>query len=236
MKPKIKCPCCEKDLEITHKERYEDLSEHVSDPNGIPSIKNGYQCMNEYCIANNLNCSWIEDGEIYINPPEGIKWTVAHRIIERASVSGMYWALNSWNHYYGLGKKKTKKRTIKINLIKWKINIIPKEKGWNYPEDERYNPSWWRYKIEIWKKTGDHSYVNLIPVHTMVIFCIKKFNRNYKLWKENHNDHVFKELKNEIYCKTSWGENDDRFYAKVSSFLVNFLYHRKCRKIINYKS
>lgn len=235
MKSKIKCPCCQKDLEITHRERYEDLGEHVCDPNGTPSLKDGYQCMNKYCIANNLNCSWIEDGDIYIDPPKEISWSVAHRTIEKISVSGMYWALNSWNHYYGLGKKKTEKRTIKINLIKWKINIIPKENGWDYPEEKRYNPSWWRYKFEIWKKAGEHSYVNIIPVHMMVIYCIKKFNRNYKLWKKNHNDHVLKELKDEIYCKTSWGEKDDRFYAKISSFLINLLYYRRCRKIINHK-
>jgi hypothetical protein len=29
----MKCPCCLKDLSITHQERYQDLSEHVSNPN-----------------------------------------------------------------------------------------------------------------------------------------------------------------------------------------------------------
>jgi hypothetical protein len=230
---KLKCPCCEKDLEVTHKERYQDLGEHVCSPNSIPSMKNGYQCLNKYCIANNLNCSWIEDGEIYIDPPKEISWSVAHRTIENCSVSGMYWALNSWNHYYQLGKKKTENRTIKIDLIKWKFNIIPKEKGWNYEEHERYNPSFWRYKLEIWKKTGDHTYVNVIPIPKMVIFCIKQFNRNYKSWKKSGSKYALNECLNEIQCKTSWGKKDDRTYARISSFLVNLLYRRKCNELLN---
>lgn len=229
----MRCPCCQKDLIFTHRDHYQDISEHVSNPNGKPSLKDAYECLDQSCIANNLNCSWIDDGEIYIDPPEGISWSIAHRIIEKFSVSGMYWALDSWNHYYHIGKKKTEKRTIKIDLKIWRINIIPKEKGWKFQEYQRYNPSWYKYKIEFWKRgSREGSYILVMPITRMVIFRIKKFKINYKEWEENKNPNAFKECKNEILCLTSFGEKDDRKYAKISSFLVTFLYQRKCKKII----
>jgi hypothetical protein len=117
-------------------------------------MKDGYQCMNEYCIANNLRCTWISDGEIFIDPPKGISRTVAHRTIEKSSVSEMYYALDSWMHHYEFGKKEIKKRSKVINAFNYRIEIKPKEKGWKYPEDQRYRPSLFRYNFEFWKKTA----------------------------------------------------------------------------------
>jgi hypothetical protein len=217
---------------FTHEGRYEDLSEHVSNPNGTPSMKKAYQCPTEDCVSYKVNASWIEDGEIFIDPPENIGWSEAHRMVESASTTGTYYAIDSWNHHYELGKRAVKAKTIKINLGKWKINIIPREKGWNYPEDQRHQPHPWKRRFEYWKKSSDYGYTNVIPDLRMVRFCIGKFNRNYQEWKETGSDRALKECMNEILCQTSWGTPDDRRYAKISSFIVKYFYAGKSRELI----
>lgn len=229
----MRCPCCLKDLIITHRERYQDLSEHVSNPNGLPSMKDGYQCTDEYCVANNLNCTWIEDGGIYIDPPEGVKWTVAHRIIEKSSTTGMYYALDSWEHYYNLGKKKIEKRTLLLNFHFFKVKIFPKDKGWDYPMETRHNPSLFRYKVEYWKrdKANGH-YIMVIPISRMVVFCIKNFNRNFSRWKETGDLNSSKDALNEALCISPWGAKDERLYAKISSFIIQLIYPRKVKALL----
>ena len=75
MERKIKCPCCDSVLVVTHQERYQDLSEHVSNPNRQPSMKDGYQCPNTDCIANICDVAWIEDGDTVIDPTSGVETT-----------------------------------------------------------------------------------------------------------------------------------------------------------------
>lgn len=234
MKNKIFCPCCEKELVITHQGRYESLDEHVSNPNGTPSLKDAYQCTNEYCIANNLNVSWTENGETFMRPPKEVKWTVAHDTIKKCSVSGMYYALNSWEHYYEKGKNNIKKRTIKIKIGKYKINIVPKCKGSKFSHDKQYEPSLFRFNIEYWKKSKDikWAYTSIIPVHRMVRFCIRKFKRNYKsaTYNPKMNSCAIKKCLEGIYG-FRWGKQDDRLYIKISSALIKILYHKKVNVI-----
>ncbi len=45
----MKCPKCKHELEVTRQERLETLGEHVCDPNGTPSLKDLYQCVNIKC-------------------------------------------------------------------------------------------------------------------------------------------------------------------------------------------
>lgn len=148
VKGKMYCPCCESELVKTHQGKYETLSEHVSQPNAGPSMKQGYGCPNEYCVANNLNGTWIRGGEFYMDPPAGIKWTVAHNAVKASSKTGSYDALNSWQHFYNSGKKKQKswKFTVKIPFTKHKFTFIPKDKGYKYPDHEQYQPAWWKWK------------------------------------------------------------------------------------------
>jgi hypothetical protein len=231
----MKCPCCKSELVFTHEGRYEDLGEHVCNPNGTPSMKRAYQCLNEKCVAHQVNASWIEDGEIFINPPENIGWSEAHRMVESASTTGTYYAIDSWNHHYELGKRAIKAGTRSFEIGKWKVNIIPKEKGWDYSEDQRHQPHSWKKKFEYWKKSEDgHGYVNVIPDIRMVRFCIRKFKNNYNEWKRTGADRPLKECVNEILCQTSWGSPDDRRYAKISSFLIKYvLYGNKADEIIS---
>jgi hypothetical protein len=233
-KSNLKCPCCETELVLTHQGRYQDLCEHVSQPNREPSLKDAYQCPNEYCVANNLNASWIEGGEIFINPPEGIKWTVAHRTIEKTSVSGMYWALNSWQHHYEGGKKAIARYKFSINLYWYKFDFEPDHKGHKYPIEIQYQPNLWKWKTQIWKRQTEPyvSWVGFIPFWTMVKFLIDKFNREYLLWKENGNKNSLNECFNTAMGIASCGAVDDRNYAKFTKYLLQILKPQEVNEII----
>jgi hypothetical protein len=231
--PNLKCPCCETELVLTHQGRYQDLCEHVSQPNREPSLKDAYQCPNEYCVANNLNASWIEGGEIFINPPKGIKWTVAHRTIEKASVSGMYWALNSWQHHYEGGKKAIARYKFSINLYWYKFDFEPKDKGHKYPTEIQYQPNLWKWKTQIWKREKNGaSYVGVIPFWRMVKFSIGKFNSEYALWKENGNKNSLKECFNGAMGIAPWGAIDTRFYTKFTKVWLQVFKPNKVKEVI----
>jgi hypothetical protein len=229
----MKCPCCKSELIFTHEDRYEDLCEHVSNPNGTPSMKKAYQCLNEECVAHKVNASWIEDGDVFVNPTNGISRWEAHRMLESASITGTTYAIDSWNHHYELGKRAIKDKTRSFEIGNWKVNIIPQEKGWNYSEDQQWQPHSWKKKFEYWKKSEDgHGWTNVIPDWRMVRFCIGKFNDNYREWKNTGSNRPLMECVNEILCQTSWGTSEDRRYAKISSFIVKFFYARKSLEIM----
>lgn len=231
----MRCPCCEKPLEVTHRERYQDLSEHVSDPNREPSMKDGYQCPNKFCIANNLRCTWIEDGDIFIHPPKGISYVVASDTIKNCSVSGTTHALDTWGHYYEIGKIKKKKRTKDLYLFKWMIKIEPKDKGWKYPENERYNPSWWKYSISFYEKSGE-CYISIIPFLTMLRFVIKKFHSDYESWIYNKvkNKFSFDQCIELISGKNSFETEENKLYRKMARIWIITFYPEKCKELIGH--
>ena len=147
----MRCPCCEKLLVVTHQERYESTEEHVSNPNGFVSLKDGYQCLNEFCAANNLRAVWISDGEIFMDPPDGVKNTVAHRVVESMSKSGMYYALDSWSHSYNKMIKEQKAKTISIRFGKFRFEFVPKYKSYYDKNTTEYRLRLFVRKIRIWK-------------------------------------------------------------------------------------
>jgi hypothetical protein len=145
----------------------------------------------------------------------------------------MEYALNSWNHYYNLGKKKIEDRKKSFRIGKYRIDIKPKEKGYKYPDHKQYMPSTFRWEYQIWKKSEDMSgYLSIVPTHRMVLHCIGSFKRSYKsaIYNPEKNKNSIKECMDRINC-TQWGTEDDRTFAKISSFLIKIMYYRKCETI-----
>jgi hypothetical protein len=228
---KIFCPCCETELKVTHRDRYQDLNEHVSNPNGEPSMKDGYQCTNEDCIANQCNVSWIEDGDCYLGKrPEEISYSILSFALK--AKTGHSFAINSWNYHYQLGMDAIKKRTVRINLYWYKINFIPKEKGWDYPIEKRHHPNMWKWGIEIWKKTSEHGYTNVIPFWRMMRFSIGQFKMNYRNWKENGSDRSGKDAFDLLIGISSWGHIDTRFYSRMSRLWIKLFHPGKVKELI----
>lgn len=222
----ILCPCCESTLYVTHRARYEDLSDHVS--NTRPSMKDGYNCLNEDCPANALNVSWIEDGDFYMNPPEGIKRFVAEKILTSLAKDGLLTALNSWQHNYDLGKLAIKRWTRKVRIGKRMFVFIPMEKGWDYPEKERHQPSPWKWKMEIWEGNEEMGYTHIVPLHRMVNYEIKTFNKRYRDWRENGSSTSYQQCVRILQCKNDWDTVDDRLFVRVSSRIIRIVHPLKC--------
>ena len=227
------CPCCKGKLEITHQDHYQDLGEHVSNPNGVPSKKDGYQCSNKECVANQCDVSWIEDGDcFYGERPPHITYTDLRKALELNT--GNSFAINSWNYYYQLGKDAVKKRTIRINFNWYKFNIVPKELGYNYPIELEYQPSWWKWKLEIWKKSGEYSYTNVIPFWRMVKYSVGEFKRHYRNWKEAGSARTFDRTHQIVMGLDVCDRPDTRFYVKVTKIWLRIFHPFKVKEIINF--
>ena len=234
MADNIFCPVCKCQLHVTHSARYESREEHISNPNGPFSMKDGYQCTNvSWCEASYLNYTWIHDGDYYSNPPEGISYSEASKRLKAASVSGMGYALNSWEHYYELGKLNVDKRKKTVHIGKYMIKIEPKTYGYDYPIEKQYMPRRFGWKFEFFQKTSDGCYTNIIPTYRMVRYCLRQFDMNYRSIKQNSSSSngSIKEALSMINC-TNWGRTpDDRLYAKISSFLVKLFYPKKVKYV-----
>jgi hypothetical protein len=227
----LKCPFCKSDLEVTHKEHYQDLSEHVSDPNGVPSLKDGYDCLNQECLAFGT-FSWIEDGEYYTKKPEGLGYKDWNTIQKIACPSENYHAIGSWNHYYQTGKDAIKAKTFKIDLYYYKFVFSPKEKGWKYPEEFRNMPNMWRWRVEIWRKSSDYGYTNVIPFWRMTAYCLKQFKRDYNNFKENGDTRSLKSAYCTAHSLEEWNvKPDSRFYSKLTSVLIRTFQPIKVKNI-----
>ena len=225
------CPCCNSLLVHTHEDRYQDLSEHVSQPNREPSLKPGFQCLNIECIANQCNVSWIEDGECYTGKrPENISYSLLNNSLEARF--GNSFAVNSWNWHYKLGNDAIKRRSKKIKIGKYRIDIEPKEKGYDYPEELQYQPRRFGWKFQYWKETEDGCYTSIVPTYRMVKYYIQQFNMHYRniLQHPIENKSSIKDALDIINC-IHYNYKDDRSFAKISSILVNIMYYNKVKFI-----
>jgi hypothetical protein len=224
-KNNLACPCCLKELKITHQECYESLSEHVSGTSQ-PSMKDGYQCVNDSCVANNLEAAWIDDGDFFLSKrPKIIRYLVAKKIIEKFSNNNGCYAVNSWNYYYNKGKENIKKMTFSVNFHYFKIWFEPREKGWKLPIEKQYEPSLLKWKVSLYVK-NDMGYVHVIPFWRMTSFILKNFKASYDNWVTNHNKYSLEE------CVKTLTERDARFYKIFSKLLIKTLYYKKYKRVI----
>lgn len=229
----LKCPFCNGDLKVTHQERYQDLVEHVSQPNAQPSMKDGYECLNESCLAFST-FNWIEDGDYYSQKPEGYDYKEWLALKKEACPSENYYAIGSWNYYYQMGKDAINAKSIKINLYFYKFFFYPCEKGWDYPEEVRHMPNIWKWKVEIWKKSSNYGYTSVIPFWRMTRFCIRQFKNAYKNWKETGNKASLQSAFCAAHSLSDFGMHpDNRFYSKLAALLIYAFQPFKVRDINN---
>lgn len=228
---KIYCPVCEEELVVTHQDRYQDLSDHVSNPNGKPSLKDGYQCVNKKCFVSESFYAWIYDGDFFCLKDSYKSRRFSKDKLMVCSKSGESYALNSFNHYYHFGKKEVEKKTKKIRIWKYGVNIIPKEYGWNYPEEKRYMPKPFSWKFEYWVKTGEYTYQSIVPHHRMIAHCVGKFNRTYERFMECGGKSNLSECLKAIDGLDYFDQKDDRFFIKASSFIIRIFHPVKCSTI-----
>lgn len=230
-KNNLLCTCCDSLLVYTHSDRYQDLSEHVSQPNRDPSIKPAFQCPNTDCIANQGNVSWIEDGEYFIGKrPSNITYTQLCDSLKEKY--GTAFAINSWNYHYELGKLAIKARKKIIRIGKYRIDIEPKDYGYDYPVEKQYQPRKFGWNFQYWKETEDGCYTSMTPTYRMVKYYIQQFNMHYRniLQHPIENKSSIKDALNIINC-IHFNYKDDRSFAKISSFIVRIMYFNRVKFI-----
>jgi hypothetical protein len=226
------CPCCKSKLEYTHSDTYQDLSEHVSDPNSTPSIKSAFQCPNIECIANHTNVAWIENGDFYVlNRLSEDSWSALIEFTYTDPSKG--YAINSWSYHYELGRSLIKSKTRKIKIGKYLVEIKPKAKGYDYPIEEEYQPRRFGWDFEFWKKTDDDNYTNVTLIYPMVRYCLQSFNSSYKSVKYNSNNRTQIKDALEFAFGYRWGIKDDRYFAQIASFIIRKIYPARVKYLIS---
>jgi len=228
---KLHCPYCKGELKITHQERYQDLSEHVSDPNGTPSMKDGYVCLNQACIAYETH-TWISDGDYFTKRPKDIPYREWEAMRKDIAGTENFHAIGSWNYYYKIGEDAIKAKTFKINLYFYKFVFSPREKGWDYPEDQRHMPNMWKWKVEIWKKSSDYGYTSVIPFWRMTSYQLRVFKRSYKNWKETENKTSLEQAFCASHSLSEFGMvPDKRFYSRLASRIIQIFYPNRVKEL-----
>lgn len=227
------CPCCDTKLVYTHSDHYQDLCEHVSQPNRQPSLKPAFQCPNEECLAHICDVAWIEDGEYYTGKrPEGITYSELDKALK--SKHGTAFAVNSWNFHYELGKNAIKARTKEFYFWNYRVVVSPKEKGYNYPVELQYQPKRFGWKFEWWKKGSDEGcWQHLTPTHRMVRHYLRSFKSAYDsaLYNPTANRSQIKDAL-EYAMGYRWGQKDDRSFAKIAGFIIRWFMPTKTKTII----
>lgn len=225
---KLFCPACDTQLVITHQERYQDMCEHVSQPNATPSMKDGYQCPNESCIAHKCDTVWIYDGDYFTGQrPKDISRTELTNALE--SKYGVAFAVGSWQFHYQLGKNAIKARTKEFKFWKYRVVVEPREKGHDYPLEEQYQPKRFSWKFEWWKRGSEPGcWQHLMPTHRMVSYYIRSFKSSYDsaLYNPTANRSQIKEAL-QYATGYRWGTKDDRSFAKIASFIIRFFMPNK---------
>jgi hypothetical protein len=222
----IYCPCCEELLVVTHQDRYQDRIESVCDND--PSLKDGYQCLNTYCVCKpeHLNVVWIYDGEYFIRPPKRITYSESLALMKSKVTNkhNLFFALNSWNYHYELGVKEIEIRKKEFKIGKYTIVKTPKKLGSRYPIEREYQPSKWKFELTYLKENEDGETISLIPHYRMIKYLLRNFKESYK---KNDNEECLN-----IINGTRFGYKDDRFFVKASSVLVKILHPFKVKNIL----
>jgi len=232
-KNNLLCPCCNSKLVYTHSDRYQDLSEHVSQPNREPSIKAAFQCPKDDCIAHQCEVSWIEDGDCYTGKrPKDISYSLLNNSLEARF--GNSFAVNSWNWHYQRGKDAIKARTREYRFGKYRVVVSPKEKGYKYPTETQYQPRKIGWKFEWWKKgTDEGCWSHLTPTHRMVRHYLRSFKSSYKsaCYNPTQNRSSIKDAL-EYATGYRWGSKDDRSFARISAFIIQTFHPIKVKTLL----
>lgn len=225
---KIFCTCCDSELVVTHQGRYPDPAEHASDPNGVPSLKDGYQCENKDCIAHAAKTIWLLDGDWFTGerPPE-IERDVLLDCLKKKY--GTRYAVNSFSFHYSRGQDIIKKKTRTIRIFKLMIKIAPKELGWKHPMEKRYFPHPWKKVVSFWKHST-HGWLLVIPFWKMARYSVRSFKQDYSKWEKDRNKYA-KEDACEKAFGIRFGAKDSRFYAKIASLWIQ-IFHLKKVKVL----
>lgn len=224
------CPVCRKELVKGKDERYETLEEHVSDPNGTPSVKETFRCPDENCRINKkFEGFWDWYGDFYSHeycPGEDFIALDSHRKqadveISKRDENFTFFRTYSWKFrivfkYKANTMGEVVKRTPTIEIQKRHWDSFKDYFTWYFQnKDKRSWPSWCLHHTN----------------YRMYKFCLKEF---YKLLAELYcsyeNDsweEIYKWLEkvenklDDLRQKSTWGKKGKY------KFLVKWDWYRR---------
>jgi hypothetical protein len=163
------CPSCKASLVVTGRERLETLVEHVSDPNGTPSMKDKYECSDLSCPTRGFYF-WNSYGETYTSA-------------ELYRVKPMVPFIDGNEGPFG-----SLERRLNIEVYKKDENhpLFGIETRWGmirveyeYTANEDGGILSRRRTYRIWKKEGDH-YTSHIPGVDMFLYVLSDFRKKLR--------------------------------------------------------
>jgi len=215
----ILCPICKSELKPSSIKRVETLSEHVTNPNGIPSEKQLYNCPNDKCKSHLYGIEWLDCGEM-------ISKTFFHDK-DMGFVNDNYAPFNTITRRLNVEIYKTNVRDkqmlhpiLCLFLLRPYIQHYYKAdddgnvlKHWTRVNFLRREGRRWRTNTNI--KFKDTYYIHYISMLHTFKFLIKQSNRHLK-----NND--LEQLFGRAYNRS--------FIYRFTEFIVKILHHKKYNK------
>jgi uncharacterized protein YbaR (Trm112 family) len=160
------CPICKTTLVLKDQGYYETLGEHVSNPNGYPSLKDGWGCPNEACPANKDNLSWLSDGEGPYHEKIGIEYPY---INNNSGPFGSYQRKSNvaFPDYF-------KKKRLWVNL--WAFKLVFE---WKLTGDEEGNIVTRRIHCDLITRKNT---MYTSGIH-MFFYCMNNLHSNFARWQ-----------------------------------------------------
>lgn len=226
MKAPIGCSVCGAELKVTTCGRYESLDEHVSDPNGTPTLKDGYTCSMQTCLANMYGAVWTADGEVYMNPPDHLGHSEAYDKLKYFSADDLVEARNSWCRSYEEMLLKQKRNTLNVKLYFLWIEIEPTYV--NVSKDEYV----WKVKNYKWRwmtRRAKGFYESFSPIWDILRYKNWEFKMKYRSAISGGSKSDLQDLMS-IYDDTmTWSSNrkENRFWYRVANWLLRTWYQRE---------
>jgi len=238
----MRCPICGSELVEGMGRRYETLEEHVSDPNGTPSLKPTYVCENtqyKYPLSDKkTNCPfqhsifWDIMGDFYVL--KGFGDTIQEHedfLKNQLAHNQMFQARDSHSRKMQIDVYKKKKIEL-FRLFRWRWAIDFKFTG-----DEDGNVVRRRPHIQMFSTDDNgNSWTYTTTFITSFLHNVNMFKNILKRYREySSNKYVQDELKKEFDPLPEW---DTRFYRRFYKWYIHIFYkdvenHLKAKKLLN---
>lgn len=203
------CPICKAQLIVTGQECFETLFEHVSDPNGTPSVKDKFECSNNFCSSKNV-VFWNENGELYVN----------YNCFKKSNDLKF---IDKNNGPFGTTSRKTNVEVCKNDENfyfnkngKYRIFIEYKytsNKNGDILSRKR------KYQLHIYNKEMD-GYIQYMSGIRLFLFIMKEFHYSVKSYKEGNMGAICN-IKDTLNGSGHWWKSFPAFYVKYYLKLKN---------------
>lgn len=206
----MRCPICTTELIRGEDRHYETFDEHVCNPNAWEDIpkRDTYVCKNTRCDAFKNQLFWNPDGDLYNRA-----FDKEYEFIDNNP--GAIPSISRRLHVEIFDKSQN---TTILRTKKLMINKLAVRKA-----DEFGNVLECSYHHDVWVNHQNKGYVLWIPGYRMLIYCIRSFYRDCKLYNNTEKGKQLLADKILEYFDNSIG---NQWWRKVTRLWI-ILFHRK---------